>query len=119
MSDFEGSQAPNDNPALSKSVVTWGIAAAALSFVALTWNTSPMVMHASLAQKALAFCLCAPMGLVGALLGDGFRKFARPDVMFTSGIGSLVWQKIFWRIGPQTIGCAVGVFTGIALVLGK
>ncbi len=30
MSDFEGSQAPNDNPVLSKSVVTWGIAAAVL-----------------------------------------------------------------------------------------
>jgi len=119
MSDFEGSQAPNDNPALSKSVVTWGIAAAALSFVALTWNNSPMVANASFLQKALAFCLCTPMGLAGALLGDGFRKFARPDVMFTSGIGALVWQKIFWRIGPQTIGCAVGVFTAIALVLGK
>lgn len=118
MSDFEGSQTPSDNPALSKSVVTWGIAAAAFSFISLTANSSPMVANASFLLKVLAFCVSTPMGLVGGLAGNEFRKFARPDMMFTSGMASLLWQKIFWRIGPQSIGCILGCGLGSSLVLG-
>ena len=45
---------------------------------------------------------------LGVLLGDGFRRFARPDVVIgTDGI-DLFRQKVFWRIGPQLIGWIVG-----------
>jgi len=60
----------------------------------------------------------AVLGWIGAVVGDAIRKFAHPDTVFTSGgLLSLLWIKIFWRVGPQLIGLVGGVMVGCALVL--
>ena len=52
------------------------------------------------------------------LIGDAIRKFAHPDAVFTGGgMLSLIWIKVFWKVGPQVIGLFIGVMLGCALVL--
>jgi len=117
MSELEGSRPPA-NSQLKKSIIIWGCVSAALALFMVTSNTSAMVVGATFWAKALAFLLGAVIGLAGALLGDAIRRFVAPDMVFTSGMGSLIWQKVFWLIGPQSIGCFIGVALGEALVLG-
>lgn len=47
--------------------------------------------------------LCIPFSYIGGLIGDLFRKIFSPDLIMGSTEG-LVKAKIFWTIGPQTIG---------------
>ncbi|MCD6010091.1 hypothetical protein [Halomonas sp. IOP_31] len=104
---------------LSPAMVGWGIAAIIVSFVVLTFNTSPMVLGASFFAKLLAGLLGSVFGVVGALLGDMLRRFVHPDMVFTSGgFFSLLGIKLFWLVGPQLIGLGIGVALGCALVLG-
>ena len=117
MNDFEGAGSTG-NVELKKAAIIWGVASSILAALPLIFNNSPIVLGASFLAKCVAFVVAAPLGLVGAMIGDAFRKFAAPDFVFTSGMGAMVWQKIFWLIGPQTIGCMVGVGLGAALVLG-
>ncbi|WP_276679880.1 hypothetical protein [Thalassolituus oleivorans] len=117
MNDIEGSRPPENNP-LKKSIIIWGCVSTALALIMVTSNNSAMVLGASFGAKLLAFILGASLGVVGAILGDAIRRFAAPDIMLTSGMGSLIWQKIFWRIGPQSIGCFIGISLGASLVLG-
>jgi len=64
---------------------------------------------------ALLFPLCAPLGWV---LGDAFRQFAMPSWYFGSGAIDLAKQRLFWMIGPQSVGVliAFGIFAGAALL---
>jgi hypothetical protein len=117
MSDIDGSRPPL-NKALKKSVIIWGCISIALALFMVTSNTSAMVLGASFWSKSFAFLVGSVLGLAGALIGDAIRKFAAPDMVFTSGMGSLIWQKVFWLIGPQTIGCIIGIALGASLVLG-
>ena len=50
------------------------------------------------------------------LLGDVFRNFAIPTWYFGSGAIDMVKQRLFWMIGPQTIGVAIGF--GLLALLG-
>lgn len=119
MSDFEGSSMDSQPNPIVKTAIIWGLVAIALSILLLTKNSSAMVLGASTWAKVGAFALSVPMGLAGALIGDAIRKFAAPDMIFTSGgMGSLFWQKVFWAIGPQSIGCVIGSVLGSAIVLG-
>ena len=105
--------------AVSPAMVGWGIAAIIVSFVVLTFNTSPTVLGASFLAKLLAGLLGSVFGIVGALLGDMLRRFVHPDMVFTSGgFFSLLGIKLFWLIGPQLIGLGIGVALGCVLVLG-
>ena len=117
MSEFEGSRAPRPSQ-FSMTIIIWGCLSIILAFLMLKFNTSAIVLGATFWSKALAFLVASVLGLVGSLLGDAIRRFAAPDMLFTSGMGSLIWQKIFWLIGPQSIGCFVGVGLGVSIILG-
>jgi hypothetical protein len=57
----------------------------------------------------LAFLLSATFfTTIGVHLGDAFRRFVKPDMIFTSGAVETFKTKIFWLIGPQFIGWIIG-----------
>lgn len=105
-------------PAFNPGLIGWAIAALALGILSVTFNTSAMVLGAGLLAKCFAVSVGTVLGWIGAVVGDAIRKFAHPDAVFTSGgLLSLLWIKIFWRVGPQLIGLVGGVMVGCALVL--
>lgn len=104
---------------LQKTAVIWAVVAFALAIVAVTHNTSPMVLGAGFFTKTFAVIVGTVIGTIGALIGDSIRRFALPDSFFTTGgMGSIIKTKLFWMVGPQAIGVFIGVFLGAALVLG-
>jgi hypothetical protein len=110
----EGSELPS---AQSPAVI-WGGIALIVAIVFCTFNSSAMVLGAGFFAKLLAVIVGTVFGGAGALIGDAVRKFAQPDAVLTSGgLFQLVWLKLFWKIGPQTIGLLIGVILGCALVL--
>jgi hypothetical protein len=86
-----------------------------------TWvfmNNSPLVRSASFFAKLFAILVGTGLGTICGLIGNALRKFAHPNAVWTSGgFWSLIWVKVFWRLGPQTIGLLVGTLIGIALVI--
>lgn len=64
---------------------------------------------------AAAFLFVGP---VASRLGDAFRQFAMPDVVFAHGATDLAGQRLFWSMGPQCIA-AVAAFIGMAVLLSK
>lgn len=120
MEDLEGNthQRPEGATDLQKSALIWGVAALGLSIFSIVYNTAGMVLSAGILAKLFAGLVGTVTGTLGALIGDAIRKFAKPDMMFTTGgMGSLIWIKLFWMIGPQSVGLFIGTFLGIALVL--
>jgi hypothetical protein len=104
---------------LQKSAAIWGCVAFGIAILSVTRNTSAMVLGAGFFAKFFAVIVGTGLGTLGALLGDGIRRFAMPDGIITSGgMGTIIQSKLFWMIGPQTIGLLIGVFFGAALVLG-
>lgn len=49
---------------------------------------------------AAAFLVLAPLA---SRIGDAFRQYAMPDVVFAHGAADLAKQRLFWEFGPQTI----------------
>lgn len=107
-----------DNSELLQSAVIWGVVAFILAILTCTFNDSPMVLRAGFFAKLFAVIVGTALGTGGALIGDAVRKFAHPDAVYTGGgILSLIWIKVFWKIGPQVIGLVIGVMLGASLVL--
>jgi hypothetical protein len=101
-----------------KTALNWAILAFGFAVFFHIFNTSYMVRHAGFFAKAFSVIVATGMGTIGALIGDGIRKFAMPDAMLTSGMGETIKAKLFWKIGPQLIGLFLGIAFGAALVLG-
>jgi hypothetical protein len=100
------------------AAIGWGIAALVIATLGCTFNNSPMVLRAGIFAKLFAVIVGTGLGLLGALIGDAIRRFAQPDFILTNGgMASLIWIRIFWKIGPQAIGLFVGVAIGCAMVL--
>lgn len=103
---------------ISPFIIGWGVAAAVLAIVSVTFNTSSMILSAGWFAKCVAVLVGAVLGWLGAMAGDAIRKFAHPDAVFTNGgILRLIWIRVFWAVGPQVLGLCMGVFFGCAMVL--
>lgn len=103
---------------ISPVMIGWGVTAAVLAIVSVTFNTSSMVLSAGWFAKCVAVLVGSFLGWLGAMAGNAIREFAHPDAVFTNGgILSLIWIKVFWAVGPQVLGLCVGVFFGCAMVL--
>lgn len=46
---------------------------------------------------------------LGVVIGDGLRRFTKPDIIFAGDGVGLFKQKVFWLIGPQVIGWIIGM----------
>jgi hypothetical protein len=64
---------------------------------------------------AVPFVLLAPLAW---WLGDVFRNFAMPSWYFGAGAIDLAKQRLFWMVGPQSVGVLV-VFIAFAIVGGQ
>jgi len=119
--NFEGhnhSEEPEGTSGVYKSAIGWGIVSLVIVFVLLSNNRTPEIAAAGMGLKLLATITGLIGGITGAMLGDAIRRFARPDMMFTSGgFGALLKTKLFWMIGPQSIGVFLGTALGAGLVL--
>ncbi|WP_075594238.1 hypothetical protein [Pseudoalteromonas sp. PAB 2.2] len=101
---------------LSKELIIWGVISVPVAIFAC--SAQPEFTYAGFWLSSLSIILASIFGLVGALIGNALRKFAKPDSVFTSGgFFQLIWIKIFWSIGPQVIGLLIGVTIAGALVL--
>lgn len=105
-------------PSICSPLVLWGAVALVVAIVFCTANNSAMVLGAGFSAKLLAILIGTLFGWVGAMIGDALRKIAQPDAVFTSGgLLQLAGLKLFWKIGPQSIGVVLGVALGCVLVL--
>jgi hypothetical protein len=99
------------------TATNWAVWAIILSIVMIIFVEFPN--SPGFFSKVFAVILGTVLGTIGAIIGDAIRKFAIPDSIFTGGgITSLVKAKLFWKIGPQTIGVLIGVFFGVSIALG-
>lgn len=103
---------------LSKAIVLWGLVAFLFALFSITHNTAHAVVAAGFLAKSVAVIVGTLAGWIGALIGNALRNFAQPDSVYTSGgFFHLIWIKIFWLLGPQTIGLVLGALMGCGLVL--
>lgn len=70
---------------ISPALIGWGIAAFIVTIMFCTYNNAPMVLGASFLAKLCAVALGSVLGFVGAIVGDGIRKFVKPDSFYTTG----------------------------------
>lgn len=99
-------------------ILIWG--AVSFIFAALFTfnNNSAMVMMASGLLKVFAVMVGTITGTLGAGIGEAIRRFALPDGFITDGgMTSILKTKIFWMVGPQSIGMFLGITIGAAVVL--
>lgn len=45
---------------------------------------------------------------IGVFVGDAVRRFVMPDAYFVSDAVDSFKKRIFWMVGPQTIGWFIG-----------
>jgi len=103
---------------LQKTAAIWAAVAFAFAILAVTRNTSAMVLGATFFGKLFGVIVGTGLGTGGAMLGDSIRRFALPDGFITDGgMGSIIKTKVFWMVGPQVIGLLIGTLVGISLVL--
>lgn len=105
-------------PSICSPLVIWGAVALVVAIVFCTVTNSAMVLGAGYFAKLLAILVGALFGWIGAMIGDAVGRLFLPDAVFTSGgLLQLVRLKLFWKIGPQSIGVVLGVALGCVLVL--
>lgn len=46
---------------------------------------------------------------IGVAIGDAFRRFVMPDLLFAAGAYDMFLKRIFWLVGPQAIGWFIGL----------
>lgn len=127
MSDLDASSEDRTNePFLNTwGLIAWYAASSCLvSFVLFHMTSDPHIaprLPGLEGSPQLANFVAILFGLVGglvgafgALVGNILRLFAMPAFVVTDGtMMSLIWSKLFWRIGPQCIGLAIGTYGGI------
>ena len=73
------------------------------------------------AAAAAAFVSILPFVLLSPLcwwLGDVFRQFAMPSFYFGSGAIDMAKKRLFWMIGPQSLGVALVLLACLMTVEG-
>ena len=80
-----------------------------------TASTSFQIVGAT--AGIFAAVLFIPVGRLGWRCGDFLRKFALPDSVFVGGgFEGLIRQRLFWMVGPQTIGVLISFFAVFGLL---
>lgn len=103
---------------LMVQAIIYAVVAFIMACFVVFMNNAPAIKYAGIMAKILAMIVATGAGAVGALIGNALRLAVHPDAVFTTGgFWSLLWTKVFWKWGPQTIGMAIGVFVAVGLVL--
>jgi hypothetical protein len=88
--------------------VLWTIIAILISFMATAANMPQHTQH-----------LALKFDYVGVRIGNVIRRAAKPDIIITSaGLQGMLGAKIFWSVGPQTVGLLIGTVVGCSTLMG-
>lgn len=60
--------------------------------------------------------LDAILTFIGMYLGERFIQFIHPSYITAHGAMNAFYQRIFWLIGPQTIGAIIATLIAFSLV---
>ena len=94
---------------LQKTAILWTVIAFILAIVITVYNNDPAVISAGFFKKAFAIIVGTALGVAGAMIGDVIRRYAQPSFFLTGGgVWAILKIKVFWAIGPQTIGVLLG-----------
>ena len=114
-------QKQEETPGCSGEIVCWCLLALIISIIvgaisepkdAGFWRRTALIVVGIVGGT--------PLGTIGALIGSFLRKIAAPDFIMTSqGMSGLLKERIFWAIGPQSIGMLIGTLLGCYLTVGK
>jgi len=95
----------------------WFVISFIFAIFAINLTKSREIANLGFFLKTLAVILGAPLGMWGASIGNAFRKFTKPDAIYTTGgAGSIFVTKIFWSVGPQLVGMFLGVVIAQVIV---
>ena len=95
----------------------WFVISLIFAIFAINITKSAEIANLGFFWKTLAVVLGAPLGMWGASIGNAFRKFTKPDAIYTTGgAGSIFVTRIFWSVGPQLIGMFFGVIIAQVIV---
>lgn len=98
--------------------VLWTIIAILISFMATAADMPQHIPHLAL-KFFFVWIVGALLGVVGVRIGDALRRAAKPDFIITSaGFQGMLMAKIFWSVGPQTVGLLIGTVVGCSNLFG-
>ncbi|WP_406867162.1 hypothetical protein [Paraburkholderia fungorum] len=98
--------------------VLWMITALLISFMATGANMPPHTQHLAL-KFFFVWIAGTLLGIVGVRISNALRRAAKPDIIITSGgLQGMLGAKIFWSVGPQTVGLLIGTVVGCSTLMG-
>jgi len=99
-------------------VVLWPIIALLISFMATAANMPQHTQHLAL-KFVFVWIAGALLGVIGVRIGNALRRAAKPDIIITSGgLQGMLMARIFWSIGPQSVGLLIGTVVGCSTLMG-
>lgn len=117
---METSNNPVNTPARKSRLgaVLWTIIAILISFFATAADMPPHIQHLAL-KFFFVWIAGALLGVVGVRIGNALRRAAKPDIVITSGgLQGMLMARIFWTVGPQTVGLLIGTVVGCSTLFG-
>ncbi len=96
----------------------WTIVALLISFMATGVDMPPHTQHLAI-KFVFVWIAGALLGIFGVRIGNALRRAAKPDIIITSGgLQGMLGAKIFWSVGPQTVGLLIGTVVGCSTLMG-
>lgn len=114
------SEEQSSNTATDSSLGLYFIVSAVLCLIIVIpmkqFPTSSFHYFPGVIGKIFMFILGVPGGTLGMVLGRKIRDAIQPDAIYYQKTSELVWSRIFWSIGPQSIGLIIGLAIGMLIV---
>ena len=107
-----------NNPARKSHLgaLLWAIIAILISFMATGADMPQHTQHLAL-KFFFVWIAGALLGVAGVRIGNALRRAAKPDIIISGGLQGMLGAKIFWSIGPQTVGLLVGTVVGCSILM--
>ncbi len=78
------------------------------AFFLLKKSPNKMNLDLPLWKEVVTIILSFICGYIGFIVGDFLRRWVMPSHFIANDFASLVKMKLFWKIGPQLAGMAMG-----------
>lgn len=93
--------------------IRYGVAILSAVFVGIIFfltrlYTSYTALNIPLWKESAPIVISFILGYVGFIVGDVLRQWVMPSHLIAKDFIKLVKMKIFWKIGPQSVGIVIG-----------